>query len=63
MDRGKEFLAEFKTMTANHYRIPCNFISVRNPQANAIVERIHQTISDITHTIKIREMNLDNENP
>ena len=47
-------------MTANVYGIPCNSISVRNPQANAIVERVHQTIDNIIHT---KEMDLDNENP
>ena len=51
VDRGKEFLAEFKTMMANDYGIPCNSISVRNPQANAIVERVHQTIGNIMRTV------------
>ena len=63
VDRGIVFLAEFKTMMANDYRIPCNSISVRNPQANAIVERVHQTIGDIIRSFKIQEMDLDNENP
>ena len=30
VDRGKELLAEFKAITANGYRIPCNAISIRN---------------------------------
>ena len=47
VDRGKEFLAEFKTMMANDYRIKCNSIIVRNPQPNSIVERVHQTIGYI----------------
>ena len=38
-------------------------ISVRKPQANAIVERVHQTIGDIIRTFKIQEMDLDNEKP
>ena len=63
VDRGKEFLAEFNTMMANDYRIPCNSISVRNPQANAIVERVHQIIGNIICTFIIQEMDLDNENP
>ena len=37
IDRGREILAELKIMIANDYRIPCNAISTRNPQANAIV--------------------------
>ena len=63
VNRGKELLTECKIMMANDYRIPCNSISVRNPQANAIVERVHQTIGNIIRTFKIQEMDLDNENP
>ena len=63
IDRGKEFLAEFKIMMENDYGISCSPISVRNPQANAIVERVHQTIGNIIRTFKIQEMDLDNENP
>ena len=63
VDRGKEFLAEFKIMMENDYGISCSPISVRNPQANAIVERVHQTIGNIIRTFKIQEMDLDNENP
>ena len=48
---------------ANDYRIPCNSISVRNPQANAIVERVHQTIGNIIRTFKIQQMDLDSESP
>ena len=48
---------------ANDYRIPCNSISVRNPQVNAIMERVHQIIGNIIHTFNIQQMDLDNENP
>ena len=50
-------------MIANDYEIPCNSISVRNPQANAIMERVHKTIGNIISTFKIQEMDLNNENP
>ena len=50
-------------MMANDYGIPCNFISIRNPQANAIVGRVHQTIGNIICTFKIQCMDLDNKNP
>ena len=63
VDRGKELLTKFKIMMANGYGIPCNSISVRNLQANAIVERVHQAIGNIILTIKIQQMDLDNENP
>ena len=48
---------------ANDYIIPFNSISVRNAQANKIVERVHQTIGNIILTFKIQQMDLDNENP
>ena len=48
---------------ANDYGIPCNTISVRNPQVSAIVERVHQTIGNIISTFTIQEMDLDDENP
>ena len=63
VDTGKELLAEFKIMMENDYRISCSPISMRNPQANAIVERVHQTIGNIIRTFKIQEMDLGNENP
>ena len=56
VDRGKELLAEFKIMMENDYGISCSPISVRNPQANAIVERVHQTIGNIIRTFKTQEI-------
>ena len=41
VDRGKELLAKFKSMMVNDYRMPCNSIIIRNPQTNAIVEKVH----------------------
>ena len=60
VDGGKELLAE---MMANDYQIQCNSISIRNPQANTIVERIHQNIGNIILSFIIQQMDLDNENP
>ena len=48
-------------MMVNDYGIPCTSISLRNPQTNAIVERVHQTFGNIIRTFKIQEMDLDNE--
>ena len=53
LDTDKELLAEFKTMIANYYGISWNTISVRNLQANAIAERVHQTIGNIIRTFII----------
>jgi Integrase zinc binding domain len=49
-DRGTEFMAEFAEMIQNDYGIKRKGISVRNPQANAIIERVHQTIGNILRT-------------
>ena len=46
-DRGSEFLAEFTKMIDQDYDLTKKPITVRNPQANAIVERVHQTIGNM----------------
>ena len=43
-------MAEFAEMIENDYGIKRKGISVRNPQANAILERVHQTIGNIIRT-------------
>ena len=50
-------------MTANDYGISYNSVSVRNPQANSIMERVQQTIGNIIRNFKTQEMDLDDENP
>ena len=57
------YLAEFKIMMENDYGIFRSPISVRNPQAKTIVERVHQTIGNFIRTFKILEIDLDDENP
>lgn len=49
-DRGIEFMAEFAEMIENDYSIKRKGTTVRNPQANAILERIHQTIGNMIRT-------------
>ena len=50
-------------MIANDHGILRNSISIRNPQANDIKKRAHQTIGNIICTFNIQQMDLDNENP
>ena len=38
-------------------------IMSRNPQANSILERVHQTISNIIRILKVQDKVLDDENP
>ena len=55
MDRGKEFMAEVRTMMLNDYGIVRKPITTRNPQANAMVERCHATLHEMVRTIQCRD--------
>ena len=50
-------------MTLNEYELLCILVSIRNSQANTVVERVHPTIGNIILTFKNQQMDLDNENP
>ena len=63
MDRGNEFLAEFREMMINDYGITVKPITSKNLQANVILEQVHQTIGNILRTFKVQNMVLDDENP
>ena len=58
-DRGTEFMAEFSNMLVNEYGIKKKPITTRNPQANAIVERVHQTIGNMIRTFQVQDMDED----
>jgi hypothetical protein len=55
MDRGREFMGEVKNMLRDDYGITRKPITTRNPQANAMVERTHQTIHNMIRTNQIRD--------
>ena len=63
MDRGSEFKAEFYSMITTDYNIKPKVITTRNPQANAIIERVHQTIGNILRTFNVNETVLDKDDP
>lgn len=52
-DKGKEFMGDFAHMMTNDYGIERKGTTVRNPQANAIIERIHQTLGNIIRTFQL----------
>ena len=54
-DKGKEFLGDFANMVSNDYGIERKGTTVRNPQSNAIIERIHQTIANIIRTFEMQD--------
>ena len=62
-DRGTKFMAEFAKMVRNDYGIKAKPITTRNPQANSIIERIHQTISNMIRTFCVHEAEIDKNDP
>ena len=52
---------EFAKMCHNDYGLKRKPITTRNPQSNAIIERIHQTIGNIIRTFDVS--NIVNNNP
>lgn len=54
-DKGKEFMGDFAAMITNDYGIERKGTTVRNPQANAVLERIHQTLGNIIRTFQLQD--------
>ena len=51
-DIGSEFIAEFALMCKNEYCLTTRPITKRNPQANSIIERVHQTLGNVLRTLE-----------
>ena len=60
-DRGTKFMAEFAKMCHNDYFLKRKHITTRNPQSNAIIKRINQTIGNIIRTFDVS--NIVNNDP
>ena len=54
-------MAEFAKMCHNDYVLKSKLITTRNPQSNAIIKHIHQTIGNIIRTFDVS--NIVNNNP
>ena len=64
LDRGREFMGEVITLLKDEYGIKRNPITTRNPQANSMVERAHQTIHNLIRVQRIKSLSdLDPEDP
>eukprot|EP00957_Ditylum_brightwellii_P068815 5223677-Ditylum_brightwellii.AAC.1 len=50
LDRVTKFMAKFTEMIQRDFGVTKRSITARNPQANRIVERIHQTIGNMLRT-------------
>ena len=53
---------DFRDMLTD-YGIQKKPITVRNPQANAIIERVHQTIGDMIRSMQLNGVQLLPDNP
>jgi hypothetical protein len=62
-DRGSEFIGhEFQTKL-DDYGVKKKPTTTCNPQANVIVERVHQTIRNIVRTFELQDNYLDEDDP
>ena len=59
LDRGTEFMKEVIPMLEQDYGITRRPITTRNPQANSILERAHQTIGNILRTFQLNNHELN----
>ena len=62
-DQGKEFMAEFANMVQHDYGIKRKPCTKRNPQANAIIERVHKTLGNIIRTFEFYHESIDEADP
>ena len=62
-DKGPEFKAEIITLIEEEYKLKAKPITARNPQANAILERVHSVIGDIIRTIDRADIDDSDPNP
>ena len=60
-DCGNKSMAKFAKMCQNDYGLKRKPITTRNPQSNAIIKRIHQTIGNLIRTFD--ESNIINNDP
>ena len=60
-DRGTKSMAGIAKMCQNGYGLKWKPITTSNPQSNAIIERIHQTVGNIVRTFDVS--NIVNNDP
>ena len=54
---------EFQKVVKRDYGIKGKPITARNPQANSIVERVHQVIGNMIRTFELENKYLDENDP
>ena len=61
-DGGSEFKAEFEQMRKN-YSMKARKSSAYNPQANGVIERVHQVLNNCLRTYELEKQELDERDP
>eukprot|EP00957_Ditylum_brightwellii_P211690 15366469-Ditylum_brightwellii.AAC.1 len=56
-------MAEFTEIIASAYGVKKKPITARNPQANSIIERIHQTIGNMIGSFEVHDTSIDEKDP
>ena len=61
-NNGSEFKLHFKQL-CKEFGLKRKPVTVKNPQANAIVERVHQVVGNMLQTFKLESYDFDPKNP
>ena len=56
-------MGEFAQMIKTDYDIEKMPITTQNPQANSMIERVHQTIGNIIRTFEFNKTEVNEEDP
>ena len=63
-DHGSNFLGkEFQDLLNKEHNVKTKPIMVKNPQANAVLERIHQVLGNSVRMFELKECNLNKDGP
>ena len=57
-DNGSEFKAQF-LQTCTNYGVKAKVTTSHNPQANGIIERVHQVLGNLLRTLNITNIQLE----
>ena len=63
-DHGSEFIGpSFQELVKDVYQIKMKPITVKNPQANSVLERIHQVLANMLRTFELEEREVNEDDP
>ena len=63
-DRGSEFIGhDFKQNMKDEYGLTVHACTAKNPQANSVLERIHQVLANMIRTFELEDIYIDEKNP